>query len=99
VARQQRREIKSRNPHATLAATAATAAELFGDGAALGESKVELPPSERTALQLIRDARVAKATPSAAPTPFWRMKNYFFALFAAAFFFAGSFGRVLPKEP
>jgi 3-oxoacyl-[acyl-carrier-protein] synthase III len=35
-----------------------------------GESKAELPPPERTALQLIQDLLVAKTTPSATPTPF-----------------------------
>jgi 3-oxoacyl-[acyl-carrier-protein] synthase-3 len=43
----------------------------WGDRTApLGDSKVELPPPERTALQLIQDLLVAKTTPSATPTPF-----------------------------
>jgi 3-oxoacyl-[acyl-carrier-protein] synthase-3 len=43
----------------------------WGDRTApLSESKVELPPSNRTALQLVEQLLVAKTTPSAAPTPF-----------------------------
>jgi 3-oxoacyl-[acyl-carrier-protein] synthase III len=43
----------------------------WGDRTApLGESKVELPPTDRTALRIIQDLLAAKTTPSAAPTPF-----------------------------
>jgi 3-oxoacyl-[acyl-carrier-protein] synthase-3 len=34
----------------------------------LGESKVELPPNDRTALQLIERLQAAKTTPSSAAT-------------------------------
>jgi 3-oxoacyl-[acyl-carrier-protein] synthase III len=43
----------------------------WGDRTApLRESEVELPPTDRTALQILKDLLVAKTTPSAAPTPF-----------------------------
>lgn len=38
--------------------------------APLGESKVALPPTDRTALRIIQDLLAAKTTPSAAPTTF-----------------------------
>jgi hypothetical protein len=73
----------------------------WGDRTApLGRSKFELPPPERTALQLIQDLLVAKATPVSDPDALLANEDYFFVLFAAAFFFLdGSFGRVLPNEP
>ena len=51
----------------------------------LRQSRAELPPCEKSALEIVRDLVAAKR------------RCYFLA--ARFFFLAGSFGRVLPKEP